>query len=298
MNVKFVALVILIFVLTTGCQDSASETSTQTPVSTIPTHTVFPTLTFTPVPTSTSQPLIHQPELISKGKLNCSLLGKLAKCIDDVLDIEFEYPTIWGEIEAELRTGGYSGYAYTYYFGGKTIAETEPLVAGGRSINFSEGRGGMSTDFAGYGDAGMQTRESCDPNLQVLFPICQKLSQNVAWMIRLPNAEYICNSAPGFYTTPIFRIEIDLPDNLKINGFVFEAPFYSEKFFNDVKTELYPLLGLGSDMIPTRCNEKEQQAFDSKLQVFLDKLTDKSADSETLKNLDELTHLANSIVFK
>lgn len=298
MNVKFATLVVLIFVLTTGCLSSASKASTPTPVSKTPSPTIFPTLTFSPVPTPTLQPLVHQPELISKGTLNCSLLGTFTKCVDNILDIEFEYPTIWGEIEAELRTGGYSGYAYDYYYDGKTIAESEPLVAGGRSKDFSEGRGGVSTDFAGYGNTSMQLKESCDPTQKILFPICQKASSNVAWMIRLPNAEYICNSAPGFYTTPVFRIEVDLPDNPKINGFIFEAPFYSKQFFNAVKNKLYPLLGLDSGMIATRCDEKSQQAFDAKLTVFLGELINKSADSETLRNLDELIHLANSIVFR
>jgi len=298
MNVKFAVLVILVVVLSAGCQNGKPEITTPLPITITPTFTHIPALTFTTIPTSTLEPLVHQPEFISKEKLNCSSLGIFTKCVDDVLNIEFEYPTIWGEIEAELRTGGYSGYAYDYYYGGKAIAETEPLVAGGRSKDFSEGRGGVSTDFAGYGNTGIQLKESCDPNQQSLFPVCQKVSSNVAWMIRLPDAEYICNSAPGFYTTPVFRIEVDLPDNPKINGFVFEAPFYSEQFSNEVKNELYPLLGLESDMIPTRCDEKSQQAFDAKLKVFLDNLTNKLADSETLKKLDALTHLANSINFR
>jgi hypothetical protein len=141
MNIKFAVMVILIPVLTVGCGSSASQTATPTLIGIIPTHTLYPTSTFTSVPTSTPQPLADQSKLISKGNLNCSPLGTFTKCVDDVLNIEFEYPTIWGEIEAVLRTGGYTGYAYTYYFGGKTIAETEPLVAGGRSRDFSEGRG-------------------------------------------------------------------------------------------------------------------------------------------------------------
>jgi len=290
MNVKFAALVILIFVLTAGCQGSAPEASTQTPVS------VVPTLTFTPAPTSTLQPLVHQPELISKGKLNCSLLGIFTECVDEVLNIEFEYPTIWGEIEAELRTGGYTGYAYFYYFGGKMPSETEPLVAGGRSRDFSEGRGWMPTDFAGYGNVGIQGKESCEP--RDLYPLCEEVHPDVAWMIRFPNATSLCY---GFLSTmlyPTFRTEINLPNNPTINGFVFEAPLFSEQFSDEVESDLYPLLGLDSDMTPTKCDDKSQQAFDAKLKVFLDKLINKSADSETVKNLDELTHLATSIVFR
>jgi hypothetical protein len=164
MNVKFVVMVILVLILTMGCQSSISETPTPKStaiISNTPTH--YPILTFTPGPSSTPYPSPKQSELISKRKLNCSSLGIFKKCVDDVLNIEFEYPTTWGEIEAALRTGGYTGYAYDYFFGGKTIGETEPLVAGGRSIDFSEGRGGMSTDFAGYGNSGMQIKEICEP---------------------------------------------------------------------------------------------------------------------------------------
>jgi hypothetical protein len=272
------------------------------PAKLIPTETPIPPLTFTPIspirtitPTPTPHPL-HQPELISSEKLECSSLGAFTKCIDDVLAIEFEYPTAWGEIEAELRTGGYSGYAYDYYFGGKTIAESEPLVAGGRSKDFSEGRGGVSTDFAGYGDKGLQFKKgACDSNWKDSFPICQTVTNDVAWMIQFPNARYICNSAPGFYTKPVFRIEINLPNNPTINGFIFEAPSFSEQFSNEVKNDLYPLLGLGLDMVPTKCSEADQKAFDAKLKILLENISTKAIDGETQRKLDELMHLVNSI---
>jgi hypothetical protein len=242
--------------------------------------------------------LIHKRELISQGKLDCAPQGAFTRCIDEVLSIEFEYPTAWGEIEAVLRTGGYSGYAYDYYYGGKTIAETEPLVAGGRSKDFSEGRGGVSTDFAGYGESGLQFKtEACDTNGKDLFPICQEVAPDVAWMIRLPNANYICNSAPGFYTTPVFRIEVNLLNNPKINGFVFEAPFLSEQFSNALESNLYPLLGLDSNMVAYKCGEADQQAFDAQLRSYLEKIKTRKVDSETQRQLDELLHLAASIRF-
>ncbi len=163
MNIKLAGLVALIIVLAAGCQNLA-------PTNVTPTSTHVPTLTLTAIPTTPPEPAIPQPCLISKGILSCTPIGTFARCVDDVLDIEFEYPSIWGEIEAELRTGGYSGYAYDYYFDGKTIAETEPLVAGGRSVDFSEGRGAMPTDFAGYGDAGLQIKQSCDASWQDVYP--------------------------------------------------------------------------------------------------------------------------------
>jgi len=299
MNVKFAVLVILTLVLTAGCQGFASNTPTQiSPAIVTDMPILYPTLTSAPSPSSSPHPLPKQPEVISSGRLNCSSLGTFTKCVDDVLNIEFEYPAVWGEIEAVLRTGGYTGYAYDYFFGGKAIAETEPLMAGGRSIDFSEGRGGMSTDFSGYGDAGLQKKGSCDSSMNDLFPLCQKVEPDVTWMIRFPNAKYICESAPGFYSTPVFRIEVNLPSNLRINGFVFEAPFFSEQFSKQIETDLYPLLGLGSDMVPTKCDDVNQQAFDAQLKVFIERISNKLADGETLKKLGELTHLATSIVFR
>jgi hypothetical protein len=281
MKVRLVISVILILVSTTGCQNSV-------PASALSTSSVASN---TPGPTVTSEPLIRE-------KLDCSVLGDFTKCMDEVLGMEFEYPTAWGEIEAVLRPGGYSGYAYDYYYGGKTIAETEPLVAGGRSKDFSEGRGGVSTDFAGYGKSGLQyKKESCDPKWQDLFPICQQVAPHVAWLIRLPNANYICNSAPGFYTTPVFRIEVNFPNSEKINGFVFEAPFLSEQLSNEVESSLYPLLGLDSNMMVYKCSQADQSAFDAQLMLLVEKIKPKQVDTETQRRLDELLHLAASIRF-
>jgi hypothetical protein len=290
MNVKFAALVILMFVLSSGCQSSVSETPLQTHIASVPTPTLsMPTIT--PVPTSTQQTLVDKSELISKRELNCSSLGTFTKCSGDVLSIEFEYPTIWGKIEAVLRTGGYTGYAYDYYFGEKTIAETEPLVAGGRSIDFSEGRGGMSTDFAGFGDSGLQTNYCAWHDL---FPICQRINPDVVWMIRFPNANYICENAQ-FDTTPIFRVEVNLPNNPTVNGFVFQAPFLSEKLTGQLNSNLYPLLGLDSQMIPAKCDMASRDAFDTAVSTYVEKIQNNSLDAETLNNLVVLIHLAKSI---
>lgn len=299
MKIKLVALVILTLVLIGGCQPALPDTFMLTPNSIAPTLTRDPIVALTQTPTSSSEPLVHQPRIISREKLNCVVNNHSAICVDNLLNIEFDYPINWGEIETELRTGGYTGHAYDYYFGGKTIAENEPLVAGGRSIDFSEGRGGMSTDFAGYGDKGLQFKgEVCDSNWNNVFPICQDVNGNVAWMIRFPKASYICESPPGFYTTPVFRIEVNLPTNSKINGFVFEAPFYSEQFLNQVKDDLYPLLGLGSDMLPTKCGELDQLAFDNQLKSFLEKINTRTIDDQTQRKIDELIHLATSIRFR
>ena len=234
--------------LALGCNNAPTKTLTPSPGEITPTATDIPTQTPTLISNSQTESIIHQPKLISKWNLKCSSLDKFTQCVDDVLNIEFTYPANWGEIEGVLRTGGYSGYAYDYYFDGKSISETEPLVGRWKKQRFFQKVGvacprilpGMEIKACNY-------KKSCDPILKDLFPYCQKVSSNVTWMIRIPNSQYICESAPGFYTTPVFRIEIDLPENRMINGFVFEAPFFSEKFSNEIENELYPLLGLDLD---------------------------------------------------
>ena len=173
--------------------------------------------------------------------LDCLPVGVFSRCVDEVLNIEFEYPSSWGEIEAVLmRTGGYAGYAYDYHFGGKTHAETEPLVAGGRSLDFAEGRGGMPTDFGGYGHIYAQFKKSaCDSRWNDSNPVCREVTGDTAWMIRFPNATVMCEGDVGSWTTmPVFRIEVNLLENPTIDGFVFEAPFFSEQFADQVREGL------------------------------------------------------------
>jgi Tol biopolymer transport system component len=256
----------------------------------------------TPPPAATVRPpdsLPRQPEIISEGMLDCAPVGAFSRCVDEILNIAFEVPSSWGEIEAVLRTGGYAGYAYDYYLGGRTHAETEPLVAGGRSMDFSEGRGAMPIDFAGYGHGGLQKESACDARWNDSYPVCRQITSDVAWMIRFPTANVLCEGVFDSWTTaPTFRIEVNLPENPTINGFVFEAPFFSEQFADQVKTDLYPLLGIQPDAIPHKCDESSRQAFDAQLTTLLESITGRSADVETLENVDELVHLAESIAFR
>ena len=99
-------------------------------------------------------------------------------------------------------------------------------------------------------------------------------------------------------TTPAFRIEINLPDNPTIHGFVFEAPLFSEQLANRIKENLYPLLGMANDMIPTKCTAADQMAYDTLLMEVVDQLITRAVDKETLLKFDELIHLATSIDFR
>jgi len=118
-------------------------------------------------------------------------------------------------------------------------------------------------------------------------------------MIRFPNASVLCEDVlENWQTMPVFRIEISLPDNPTINGFVFEAPFFSEQFAGRVRNDLYPLLGARLDWRASKCDGSSRRAFDAQLMTLIESITDRSADAETLENVDELVHLAESIAVR
>jgi hypothetical protein len=238
-----------------------------------------------------------QPVAIYQGPLPCSTLDSFSNCTDEILGLQFEVPARWGAITAKLRAAWQAGYAYDYLFGGRTHAETEPLLAGGRSSDFSEPRGGMPTDFRGFGDPASPLGSGCDPRRSRIYPVCHAVTSDVVWMIRFPNSESVCEGWREYYNLPLFRVEVNLPDNPTINGFVFEAPFVSPQFADRVQNVLFPLLAMDSDGSAHQCDAASQEAYDAEQALLIQSLTAHSADEETLKTLDELTHLAESIGF-
>jgi hypothetical protein len=212
--------------------------------------------------------------------------------------MEFEHPKTWGEIEAVLRTGGDNGYAYKYSFSGGTIPESHLPEAAGLSIDFAEGRELYPIDFAGFGTESLLQTNSCEQ--QDLYPICEEVNHDVRWMIRFPNARYFCESTHRD-TSPIFRIEVNLPDNPTINGFVFLVPFLSENLFDEIKRDIYPLFLVEPELIPSypeSCYPENRQPFDDQVEKFIERIKTSDLDGDTLRNLNDLEHLAESIVFR
>jgi hypothetical protein len=233
-------------------------------------------------------------KILSKEKLVCTPIGDYKKCMDETLNIEFEHPAVWGDIEAVLRTGWDSGYAYKYSFHSATISDAYLPETGGLSIDFAEGRDQHQTDFAGFGNSGLPA-DSCED--RDLYPICNDTSPDVKWMIRFPNAKYFCEVSHRD-TSPVFRIEINLPDNPTINGFVFIVPFLSEPLYEEIKKDIYSLFLKGPEMMPSypeACYPENRQPFDEEVKKFIERLQARSLDAETLMNLDDLIHLAGSI---
>ena len=298
----------IMFVLAlTACTTPHTATSTPagslSPVPPSPTAllaTVIPNPTHTPAPRISSTPAPSpDPTLPPKVKLPCTPQGAFAKCVDETLNIEFEYPIAWGEIEVDLRVGGYAGYAYDYFFSEITPPQVGLLAAGGRSKDFSEGRGGMPTDFSGYENISSAMRCS---QINAFYLLCQEIKPNVVWMIRFPDSEYFCfrvaADAPPPTFNPVVRIEINLPQNPTIQGFVFEAPFLSEELSDELTNDLLPLLGRGPHSTAIKCEASDRQAYDNQLQDFIELVQSNSLDDGTIKNLEALMHLAKSITFK
>jgi hypothetical protein len=262
----------------------------------VPTST--PIIVDLPTPTFSTTEISTPAPTEEKVTLNCNELGSYTKCWDETLNIEFEYPTSWGEIETWMLPG-FSGYRYDYWFGGETtLAEAEPLLAGGRSRDYDGRRGGMPTDFWGFS----LTEDRCN-EVKDQYPVCQVIKPDVVWMERFPNAEDFCYriSAEEFPQTkwqPIVRIEVNLPNNPSIQGFVFEAPFLSNQLSELLNNDLLPFISLGSATRIRNCSASNMQSFDTQVQAYIERVKAKDLDEATLQNLDELLHLANSITFQ
>lgn len=296
---RFRCSVILLMILSTACNLTGVQVNVATPV---PTVTSTAQVLETPVvlpPVETETP---QPPIVFDGKLNCVPAGTFTKCLDGLLRIEYEYPTVWGQITANLQSGlpSMTGSAYEYSFDGNKLPDSTVVLAGGRSKDFSMGRGGMPTDFFGYIPGDPDQGASCTASWHKQYALCENLDPNLTWMISFPDAAMLCEASggPGFSPTPVFRLEINLPENPTIHGFVWQAPFISEQFSNQLKSELYPLLELDSFMgAVNKCDAESQQKFDAQRAIYLEQIKNKSVEAGTQKNLDELFHLLNSTIF-
>jgi hypothetical protein len=216
------------------------------------------------------------------------------RCDDPVLAMSFEQPAAWGPMTASLRNSiAGTGLAYDYLY------EDLPgvILAGGRSADFTEGRGGMLTDFAGSGPlglGGLSPEAWCD---RLTAAICTVVQSNVVLAFRFVAAEPLCNLPdPSPFEHPLAFVWVLLPDNPQINGFVFAAPFLSDEAAEHVLELRREILGWSPETYHTRCAPDQQAAFDEALGLYLADLDAGQVDAETLENVAALRHLAESVV--
>jgi hypothetical protein len=255
------------------------------------------TATAYPEPDAIAPPAPVQPLIISQTVLNCAAQNNRVRCYDETLQIEFERPPVWGEIEAVLREGGDAGYAYEYRFTSQTVASEFPLMAGGRSKDFTEGRGGIFTDFRDYGD-NYSSQNRCH-DVQAYRPICEEIQTNVVLLMGFPDAHSICEMFPGGIFTPIIFIEINLPANATINGFVFVTHFLSDMEMNALVADMRDILGYdlatGDAAI---CGDADQEAFDRRMVELVQRIENGQIDDQTKENIAQLREMAESITFR
>jgi hypothetical protein len=211
--------------------------------------------------------------------LVCNDTNGVAHCRDEYLGIEFAHPASWGAGVAMLVQSRFVGYIYNYAF------ENTEIIAGGRSNPFMEPRGGMPTDFSGFGD---QTAEQvCATSYAEL---CEVVQPGVVLTIQFPHAESSCNPGPGVIWEPQVSILVDLPDHKLINGLAFTSRFISEA----LTQELAPIQPNPSGSPPQNCDEANQQRFDERMQLLVQQLQDGAIDEETQANLQALRAMAQS----
>lgn len=226
---------------------------------------------------------------------NPTLEDKYIKFKDDVLGIEFYYPKEWGSIYGQLsgserKVGdNYGGYAYNFTFNGQVGGSTlgyGRITAGGRSKDYSAGRGGYIADYSGFN--GQPSSKVC---AGFNATTCTEINKKVVSMVVAPKYDDICPPNPGQY--PFSKVvAIDMPDNQKISGLVFEYAFFS----NELDKEVYSILGMDFE----KCYSPDpttQKVFDNKVKDVLEKMSTKSLDQQTLKNLEGFDYFVSSIKF-
>ena len=134
-----------------------------------------------------------------------------------------------------------------------SFADGEPGVfAGGRSRDFSAGRGGMYTDQWGFG--GKAEEEVCARSGAAL---CRPMQPGVVLMVLLPRAEHFCGEAMILTTTPRALVAVDLPRHPELHGFGFTASLLPPGGEAEVQAQL----GFAEAAGP-RCTPEQQAAFD------------------------------------
>ncbi|MCE7982383.1 MAG: hypothetical protein DYG89_14410 [Caldilinea sp. CFX5] len=211
--------------------------------------------------------------------LQCHDAGVFTHCHDQYLGIEFEHPASWGAGVGQLERSRYAGYSYNYSF------ENPKVIAGGRSNPFGEPRGGMPTDFLGFG--GHTAEELCAYSYADL---CEVMQPGVVLIIQIPTGVELCAPGPGVIWGPHAIVKVDLPKHDTINGLIFATEFVSERL-----TQELGLIKPGSSNTSSLyCDEADQHHFDQLMQQLGKEIRDGTVEVQTQINLDALRTMARS----
>jgi hypothetical protein len=251
-----------------------------------PTSTSTPSPTYTPTPTYTPSP---SPTL-EQVSLSCQKSQNWTTCTDPLLGIEYQYPATWGDISGFINPySGITGLSYYYEFHYIATNNRPFIQAGGEIKDFNVGREAFITDFRGFGTS--TGSEYCRHMADVLS--CKEIQPNVIFVIDAPIVSLICKPGPGLETDFHAKILINLPDNPRINGFLFVSTFLSPV----LKHELDAIIGLNAPGPPENCTDATQKQYDQKVQEIYQQYLHNTLDEISSHNIQDLLHLASSIKF-
>lgn len=174
--------------------------------------TVTPTV---PVTTSAAAELTQVKVMGADGLITCLPEGEFMRCHDSFLDLDYEYPAFLGQITGgSLRPGGYAGQGYGYELDDATGYSD----MGGRSRDYSEGRGPMFTDQGGFCNSPVESR--CH---FLRADLCETVKPGVVLMGIFPKARSFCVTHYNFGVSPALIVVADLPMHPTIHGMAFAS---------------------------------------------------------------------------
>ncbi|MBK8046685.1 MAG: hypothetical protein IPK16_05915 [Anaerolineales bacterium] len=211
--------------------------------------------------------------------VTCKEQSDVVQCHDDFLALDFAYPEFMGRIAGvELKPGGYSGLAYEY------MMERQGGSAGGRSANFSEGRGPMWTDQSGFPDGSVQSLCTIwDADL------CLEAAPGVAILGLMPDSTRVCGDGVPPIPPRVFVV-VNLPEHPVIQGFGFAGALLPGE---QEAALIASFRAAHTD--PTACSEQGQQAFDAEMAALQQSLLHGTEDTPIQARFDAFMMLAKSI---
>jgi hypothetical protein len=225
---------------------------------------------------TTDGTLISVTPVPAAPQLACMPQGEVIACNDELLDMIFSYPAFMGPIlYTMLRKGGYSGYGYEYIF------KERESYAGGRSSDFSIGRGPSYTDQGGFG--GQDVANLC---AGWVAAICQELGSSALLIVMLPQAEWLCSDAM-FVPIPRGILVLDLPQHPLIHGFSFSFELMSAEAAEAFREEWY--------MHGRDCKPETKAELGAAMEQLRQDLQVETAVAEIQQRYDAMIQIAESI---
>jgi len=201
---------------------------------------------------------------------NCVPNEPYSACADDVLGLEFEYPSHWGAITAELDLGD-TGYRYQYHF---SDANDQTWLIG-LSDNFSGGGDNPRFDFR-------DNEERCTSTKV----ICQAIRSGVTLAIEFPEAAAWCDAQVGSFRFPRVVINVQMPERPLIHQIALVAPLLSPDLQNELAATL------GADPAQPICDADHQRAFNAQVQALINRTRAGTLEGEAMGTLNQLRHVA------